>query len=99
MKLLALGPLPSGGPVTCHPPRSPSNDVLVPSGRTMSSRKTPTPWVDQSLAYAIETSTLWPAYAERSTLHCCQPLELPLAAFQAPVVPLGSHADEPDWVW
>lgn len=36
-QLLALGPLPAGGPVIVQPPESlPSNDVPVPSGSTMS---------------------------------------------------------------
>ena len=47
----------------------------------------------------MEISTLWPAYAERSMLHCCQPPELPLAAFQSPVVPVAVHASTPFQVW
>ena len=50
MKLFALGALPGGGPVIAQPSRPASNDVLVPSGSVMSSRKTPMPWVAQSLA-------------------------------------------------
>src|SRR4051794_15741028 len=99
MKLLALGALPSGGPVTVQPSSPVSNEVLLPSGRVMSSRKTPIPCDAQSLAYAIEISTFSPAYADRSMLHCCQPPELPLAAFQAPVVPVPVHALTPSHVW
>jgi hypothetical protein len=47
---LALGALPGGGPVTCQPARPSSNEVVVPSGRVTSSRKTPRFWVAQSLA-------------------------------------------------
>ena len=47
----------------------------------------------------MEISTVSPAYAERSMLHSCQPAELPLAAFQAPVVPVGVHVVGPVWVW
>jgi hypothetical protein len=45
--------------------------------------------MDQSLTYARETSTCVPAYAPRSTLHCCQPLDEPQEACQTPVVPVG----------
>jgi hypothetical protein len=47
----------------------------------------------------MEISTLSPAYAERSTLHCCQLAELPLAAFHAPVVPVAVQAPMPSNVW
>ncbi len=47
----------------------------------------------------MEISTVSPAYAERSMLHSCQPAELPLAAFQAPVVPVPVHALAPSHVW
>ena len=50
MKLLTLGALPSGGPVIAQPSRPVSNEVLVPSGSVMSSRKTPMPCDAQSLA-------------------------------------------------
>ncbi len=50
MKLLALGPLPSGGPVISQPSRPVSNDVKVPSGSVTSSMKTPMPCDAQSLA-------------------------------------------------
>src|SRR5690606_16703332 len=56
-----------------------------------SSRKTPAPWVAQSLTYVIETSTCLPAYGVRSIRHCCQPPELPEAAFQEPEAPVGSQ--------
>src|SRR5215218_8937305 len=90
-QLFALAPLPSGGPVTCQPPVSvPSNDV-VPPGHAMSSRNTPRFCVPQSLMYAIEISTVLPAYVLRSIDHCCQPFELPDAAFHEPLVPVGAH--------
>jgi hypothetical protein len=47
----------------------------------------------------MEISTVSPAYAERSMLHSCQPAELPLAAFQAPVVPVAVQAATPSNVW
>ena len=50
MKLLTLGPLPSGGPVIAQPSRPVSNEVLVPSGSVTSSTNTPRPCVAQSLA-------------------------------------------------
>jgi hypothetical protein len=50
VKLLAFVELPGGGPVTVHPSRPVSKEVLVPSGSVMSSRKTPMPWKAQSLA-------------------------------------------------
>jgi hypothetical protein len=47
----AFAALPAAAPGTVQPPRSPpSNDVVVPSGSVMSSRKTPTCWAAQSLA-------------------------------------------------
>src|SRR5918995_880554 len=86
---------PSGEPETVHTPRSVSNDVsdtAVPSASTdTSSRKTPMPCVAQSVTYEMDTSTCWPAYADRSTDHSDQPFEVPVAAFQAPVVPVGSQ--------
>ena len=36
-----------------------------------------------------------PAYAVRSMLHCCQPPELPEAAFHVPVVPVGVQEPAP----
>ena len=51
MKLLALAALPGGGPVIAQPSRPVSNEVLPsPVETTMSSTKTPMPWVAQSLA-------------------------------------------------
>jgi hypothetical protein len=55
--------------------------------------------VAQSLTYAIDTSTDLPAYAPRSTFHCCQPAELPDAAFHVPVVPVGLHVVSALSVW
>jgi len=58
IQLLALAALPGGGPVTAQPSRLVSNDVLPsPVDTTTSSTKTPRPWLAQSLAYAMETST------------------------------------------
>ena len=58
----------------------------------MSSMNTPgNCWKPQSLSEVIETSTCGPGYAERSTWNCCQPLELPFAAFHSPVVPVELH--------
>ena len=101
MKLFGFGALPGGGPVISQPPVSPfSNEVVPwPVDTSMSSTKTPSPWMAQSLAYAIETSTWPPAYADRSTDHCCQPPELPDAAFHSPVVPVGSHVVASTTVW
>ena len=36
----------------------------------------------------MDTSTVLPAYPDRSTSHCCQPAELPDAAFHVPVLPV-----------
>ena len=47
----------------------------------------------------MEISTVSPAYAERAMLHSCQPAELPLAAFQAPVVPVPVQLSTPFHVW
>jgi hypothetical protein len=35
----------------------------------------------------------------RSIDHSCQPFELPDAAFQAPVVPVGVHVESAARVW
>ena len=75
-----------GAPGTVQPSigsPSSSNDVLPsPVETTMSSMNTPgNCWRPQSLSDVIETSTCVPAYAERSTWNCCQPPELPFAAF------------------
>src|SRR6266508_5508364 len=86
---------PGGGPATVQPPRSDSNEVSVdvPSTITeVSSMNEPMPCVPQSLAYEIDTSTCLPAYADRSIDHSCQPPELPVAAFQVPVVPVGEQS-------
>jgi hypothetical protein len=64
----------------------------------MSSTKAPSFWVPQSLAYVIETSTCWPAYAPRLTDHCFQPPEFPEAAFHAPLVPVAVQVP-PVSVW
>src|SRR6266545_246936 len=99
-KLFALGALPGGGPVTSQPPESVSKDVLPsPVDTAMSSTNTPSPWVAQSLAYPMDTSTCLPAYGERSTAHCCHPAELPDAAFQVPVVPVGLQVLSAFSVW
>src|SRR5215470_5643754 len=98
-KLFAFGAL-SLGWVTAHPSRPDSNDVLPsPVDTTMSSTNMPSPWVAQSLAYAIDTSTVLPANALRSTSHCCQPAEFPDAAFHAPVLPDGLHVPSALSVW
>ena len=91
VKLFGFGALPGGGPVICQPPSSPFSKEVVPwpVDTSMSSTKTPSPWVAQSLMYAIETSAWPPAYADRSTDHCCQPAELPESAHHSPVVPVG----------
>ena len=47
----------------------------------------------------IDTSAVLPANAERSTSHCCQPAEFPVAAFHAPVVPVGLHVPSALSVW
>src|SRR5690606_24669381 len=95
VQLFTEAEVPSGGSVTAQPPRSVSNEVssvVTPSRVTAaSSRKTPAPWVAQSLTYVIETSTCLPAYGVRSIRHCCQPPELPEAAFQEPEAPVGSQ--------
>src|SRR5215204_3389673 len=97
----AFGAVPGGGPLAAHPPVSlPSNDVEPsPVDTTTSSTKAPRPCVAQSLAYEMNTSTSWPWNAPRSTVHCCQPPELPLAAHQSPDVPLGEHVVWPVCVW
>src|SRR5918994_1168918 len=91
---LELDAEPAGEPETVHPPRSVSNEVsdtAVPSASTdTSSRKTPMPCVAQSVTYEMDTSTCWPAYADRSTDHSDHPFEDPVAACQSPVVPVGS---------
>src|SRR5215213_6727498 len=98
---LAFGAVPAGGPGTCQPPVSPLSNEVEPSpvDTVTSSTNAPSPWVAQSLAYEIETSTCLPAKAARSTFHSCQPAESPEAAFQAPDVPVGVHADGPLCVW
>jgi hypothetical protein len=97
----ALGAVPGGGPETSQPPVSPPSNEVEPSPveTVMSSTKAPSPCVAQSLAYEIETSTCLPANLARSTLHSCQPPELPLAAHQSPLVPLGEHVVWPVCVW
>jgi hypothetical protein len=82
-------------------PSIPASKEVVPSPveTSMSSTKTPRPWVAQSLAYAIDTSTFFPAKRERSTDHCCHPPELPEAAFHEPVVPVGEHVPSALRVW
>ena len=40
----------------------------------------------------LTLAELLPAYADRSTDHFCQPLELPVAACQAPVLPAGEQS-------
>src|SRR5680860_110899 len=96
IQLFALGPLPGGGPVTSHPPKSVSNEVLVPSGKVTSSTNAPRFCTDQSLAYAIETSTVSPDQSDRSTDHSCQPPELPeLACHSPPPVPVGEQVPAP----
>src|SRR3954451_3906484 len=90
-QLLAFAPLPSGGPPICQPPVSPPSNEVKPPGQTRSSRNTPRFCVPQSLTYAIEISTVLPAQLSRSIDHCCQPPELPVAAFQTPVVPVDVH--------
>jgi hypothetical protein len=42
--------------------------------------------------YEMDTSTCWPAYADRSTSNSVQPLLGPVAAFQVPVVPVGEQS-------
>src|SRR3954451_8090742 len=100
-QLLPFAPLPSGGPAICQPPVSPPSNEVEPPGHAKSSRNTPRFWVPQSLMYATEISTVLPAYFERSILHCCQPLELPEAAFHSPVVPFDVHVAglPPTYVW
>src|SRR5215213_1208191 len=82
---------PAGGPATVQPPSPSSNEVasvVAPRVTVTSSRSRPGDGrVAQSVMYVIETSTCLPAYGVRSTFHCCQPPELPVAAFQVPVVP------------
>src|SRR6478609_5797795 len=98
-KLFAFGAL-SPGWVTVHPSRPDSKDVLPsPVDTAMSSTNMPRPWVAQSLTYAIDTSTVFPANAVRSTSHCCQPAELPEAAFHVPVEPVGLHVPSALSVW
>src|SRR5215211_1807525 len=80
---------------------SSSNEVLPsPVETAMSSMNTPgNCWKPQSLSDVIDSSTCLPAYCDRSTCHCCQPLELPLAAFHWPVLPVGVQVPS-DWnVW
>ena len=58
----------------------------------MSSMNTPgNCWKPQSLSEVIEISTWLPANCARSTSNCCQPLELPFAAFHAPELPVELH--------
>src|SRR5215468_9162350 len=98
-KLLAFVAL-SLGWVAVQPSRPVSKDVLPsPVETAMSSTNMPSPWVAQSLTYVIDTSAVLPANAERSTSHCCQPAELPDAAFHAPVVPIGLHVVSALSVW
>src|SRR5215218_3626097 len=90
-QVLAFAPLPSGGPAICQPPVSPASNEVEPPGQAMSSRNTPRFCVPQSLTYAIEISTVSPAQSSRLIDHCCQPPELPEAAFHSPLVPVGVH--------
>ena len=60
----------------------------------MSSTKTPSPWVAQSEAYEIEISTWPPAYAPRSTRHCCQPPAEPDDACHAPLEPVAPDENQ-----
>ena len=59
----------------------------------MSSMNTPgNCWRPQSLTEVIETSTCESSgNPPRSTSNCCQPLELPLAAFHSPLDPVELH--------
>src|SRR5919206_1706231 len=98
-KLFTFGALPAAGPVTAQPPSPSSKDVVAPVETAVSSMNTPSPCVAQSLTYAIETSTCLPAKVDRSTDHCCQPPELPEAAFQEPVDPVGEHVVSAFSVW
>ena len=90
-KLLAFGPLPAGGPVIAQPPRVGALERRdVPSGKVdvveehAEALGGPVAGVgDRDLDRAARRRR------DRSMLHCCQPPELPLAAFQAPVVPVG----------
>jgi hypothetical protein len=43
----------------------------------------------------IDTSMFLPANELRSTFQSWKPAELPVAAFHAPVVPVGAHANAP----
>src|SRR6476469_10558643 len=98
-KLFAFGAL-SLGCVAVDPSRPDSKDVLPsPVDTAMSSTNMPRPWVAQSLTYEIATSAVVPANAERSTSHCCQPPELPDAAFQVPVEPVGLQVVSALSVW
>ena len=66
----------------------------------MSSMNTPgNCWKPQSLTEVIEISTCGPRLAGMSTSNCCQPLELPFAAFHAPVVPVLVHVPSGWNVW
>src|SRR3990172_1606732 len=95
-----FGELPSGAPGAVQPSMPVSNEVEPsPVDTSMSSTNAPSPCVAQSLTYAIESSTCLPAYAERSTRHCCQPPEAPENAFHVPVVPVGVHIATPSHVW
>ena len=90
--------VPAGGGPIVHPPSSVSNEVAVvspPAVTSVSSTQAPRPWTAGSLATVIDTSTCLPANCDRSTRHCCQPPELPVAAFQAPVVPVGEQVSPP----
>ena len=61
VQLFAFGELPGGGPVAAQPSRPVSKDVVSPVESVTSSTNAPSPWTDQSLAYAIEISTCLPA--------------------------------------
>ena len=59
----------------------------------MSSMNTPgNCWKPQSLSAVIEISTCGPSSSGMLISNCCQPLELPFAAFHSPVVPVVSAA-------
>src|SRR5436190_10210429 len=93
-QLFAFGWSPSGGPPTVQGEMSSvSNDVedfVAPSTTVLaSSTNTPRPCEDGSVSYVIDTSTCLPANGVRSTLQSWNPLELPVAPFHAPELPVG----------
>ena len=48
----------------------------------------------QSVITLIRRSTFLPANCDRSTVQSVQPPELPVNAFQSPVVPCGSQSSD-----